>query len=381
MDFNLSEEQTAIQDSLKRYLAKDYSFEQRRAILKSPLGHSAQAWATYAELGILALPFPESAGGLGGNAIDTMLIAETLGGSLALEPFLASVVLSGSLINDIGTPAQRESLLGGITQGELLVSLAHGEPGARYATNHVATTAKADGSGWSLSGHKAVVLGAPSANKLLVSARTSGGAFDANGVSLFVVDAKAAGVTIRAYANQDNQRAGDVLLKDVKVGADALVGALNQALPAIEHAIDRGIAALCAEAVGVMATLNAQTLEYLKNRKQFGQPIGKFQALQHRMAEMAIAAEQARSMALLAAVKVDTNDVADRRRHVSAAKAYIGQSARKVGQDAVQMHGGMGVTDELMAAHLFKRLTVINATFGDVEHHLGKFSDSLLVAA
>ncbi|HET7791995.1 MAG TPA: acyl-CoA dehydrogenase [Rhizobacter sp.] len=380
MDFNLSEEQTAIQDSLKRYLAKDYGFEQRRAITKSALGHSAEAWATYAELGILALPFPEAVGGLGGNAVDTMLIAETLGSSLALEPFLSSVVLAGSLINDIGNAAQRDTLLGGITQGTLQVALAHGEPGARYATNHVATSAKKDGDGWSLSGHKAVVLGAPSADKLLVSARTSGGAFDANGVSLFVVDAKAAGVTIRAYATQDNQRAGEVLLKDVKVGADALVGSVNQALPAIEHAIDRGIAALCAEAVGVMATLNAQTLEYLKTRKQFGVPIGKFQALQHRMAEMAIAAEQARSMALLAAVTVDGNDPAERRRVVSAAKAYIGQSARKVGQEAVQMHGGMGVTDELMAAHLFKRLTVINATFGDVDHHLGKFSDSLLAA-
>jgi len=380
MDFNLTEEQTAIQDSLKRYLAKDYGFEQRRALTKTPLGHSAEAWATYAELGILALPFPESAGGLGGNAVDTMLIAETLGASLALEPFLSTVVLAGSLVNEIGTPGQRDTLLGGITQGTLQVALAHGEPGARYATNHVTATAKKDGAGWSLSGHKSVVLGAPSADKLLVSARTSGSAFDANGVSLFVVDAKAPGVTVRAYASQDSQRAGEVLLKDVKVGSDALVGAVNQALPAIEHAIDRGIAALCAEAVGVMAALNAATLEYLKTRKQFGQPIGKFQALQHRMAEMAIATEHARSMALLAAVKVENADVAERRRNVSAAKAYIGQSARTVGQGAVQMHGGMGVTDELIVSHFFKRLTVINATFGDADHHLGKFSDSLLAA-
>jgi alkylation response protein AidB-like acyl-CoA dehydrogenase len=328
----------------------------------------------------LALPFPEAAGGLGGNAIDTMVIAETLGTALALEPFIPSVVVAGSLLNDIGTPAQRDTLLGGITQGTVLATLAHQEPGARYNTNHVATSAKKDGDGWSLSGHKAVVLAAPSANKLLVSARTSGSAFDANGISLFVVDAKAAGLTIRPYGTQDGQRAGDVILKDVKVGADALVGQVNQALPAIEHAIDRGIAALCAEAVGVMTTLNAQTLDYLKNRKQFDQPIGKFQVLQHRMAEMAMAAEYGRAMALLAAVKVDSSDAAERRRHVSAAKAYIGQSARTVGQGAVQMHGGMGVTDELMAAHLFKRLTVINQTYGDVDHHLGKFSDTLLAA-
>ncbi|MBX3619672.1 MAG: acyl-CoA dehydrogenase family protein [Rhizobacter sp.] len=380
MDFNLSEEQTAIQDSLKRYLAKDYGFEDRRKLTKSELGHSAEAWKTYAELGLLALPFPEEAGGLGGNAIDTMIIAETLGTALALEPFIPSVVISGSLLNDIGSAAQKDTLLSGIVQGELLVSLAHQEPGARYNTHHVTTTAKKDGDGWSLSGHKAVVMAAPSAHKLLVSARTSGSAFDANGISLFVVDAKAAGVTLRPYGTQDGQRAGDVILKDVKVASDALVGQVNQALPAIEHAIDRGIAALCAEAVGVMATLNAQTLEYLKNRKQFDTPIGKFQVLQHRMADMAMAAEYGRSMALLAAVKVDSKDVAERRRHVSAAKAYIGQSARTVGQGAVQMHGGMGVTDELMAAHLFKRLTVINQTLGDVDHHLGKFSDTLLAA-
>lgn len=380
MDFNLSEEQTAIQDSLKRYLAKDYGFEARRALTKSELGHSEQAWATYAELGLLALPFPEAVGGLGGNAVDTMLVAETMGTALALEPFIPTVVLAGSLINDIGSPAQRDTLLGGITQGTLLATLAHQEPGARYNVNHVATTARKDGDGWSLSGHKAVVLAAASAHKLLVSARTSGSAFDANGVSLFVVDAKSAGLTLRPYGTQDGQRAADVTLKGVKVGADALVGQVNQALPAIEHALDRAIAALCAEAVGVMATLNAQTLEYLKTRKQFGQPIGKFQVLQHRMADMAMAAEYGRSMALLAAVKVDSKDVAERRRTVSAAKAYIGQSARTVGQGAVQMHGGMGVTDELMAAHLFKRLTVIGQTFGDVDHHLGKFSDSLLVA-
>lgn len=380
MNFDLTEEQSAIQDSLRRYLNKDYGFEQRRALTKTELGHSANAWKTYAELGLLALPFPESVGGLGGSAIDTLLISETLGASLALEPYLPTVVLAGSLINDIGSAAQREELLEGITQGTLLVSLAHGEPGARYATNHVVTTAKKDAAGWVLSGHKAVVLGAPSANKLLVSARTSGGTFDAQGISIFVVDAKAPGVSIRAYATQDGQRAGEVMLKDVKVVAEALLGVADQALPAIEHAIDRGIAALCAEAVGVMVALNAATLEYLKTRKQFGQPIGKFQALQHRMAEMAIAAEQARSMALLAAVKVEEKDVAERRRNISAAKAYIGQSARTVGQGAVQMHGGMGVTDELIVSHFFKRLAVINATFGDADYHLGKFSDSLLAA-
>lgn len=380
MDFNFTEEQTAIQDSLRRFLTKDYGFEQRRHIAKSADGFSREAWATYAELGLLALPFSEEHGGLGGNSVDAMIVMETLGTSLALEPYLATVVVAGSLIADVGSDAQRDTLLGGITGGELLVSLAHQEPGARYNRQHVATSAKKDGDGHVLNGHKAVVLGAPSADRLLVSARTSGAAFDANGITLFVVDPKAAGVTVTGYTTQDGQRAGEVVLKNVKVGADAVLGKVDGGLAGIERAIDRGIAGLCAEAVGIMTALNATTLDYLKQRKQFGVPIGKFQALQHRMAEMAIAAEQSRSMATLAALRADSADAAERSRAVSGAKAYIGQALRKVGQDAVQMHGGMGVTDELMAAHYFKRLTIINATFGDADFHLARFSDTLLAA-
>jgi len=380
MDFNLSEDQVAIQDSLRRFLAKDYGFEQRRVIAKSAEGYSPAAWATYAELGLLALPFSEENGGLGGGAVDTMIILETLGANLALEPYIPTVVLGGSLLADIGSPAQRDKLLAGVTDGSVLLALAHQEPGARYNTRHVATTAKADGGGYVLNGHKAVVLGAAAANKLLVSARTSGANTDADGISLFVVDAGTAGLTLRSYPNQDDQRAAEVLLANVKVGADALVGTVGQALPAIERALDRANAALCGEAVGIMTALNAATLDYLKQRKQFGVPIGKFQALQHRMADMAIATEQARSMAILAAINADSTDAAERSRTVSAAKAYIGQSARTVGQGAVQLHGGMGVTDELIVAHYFKRLTTITATFGDVDHHMARFSDSLLAA-
>ena len=376
MDFNLSEEQTAIQDSLRRYLAKDYGFEQRRTIASSADGFNRNAWSTYAELGLLALPFSEAHGGLGGNAVDTMVVMEALGAHLALEPYVATVVVGGSLLADLGGDA----LLGGVTSGETLVALAHQEPGVRYNRQHVATTAKRSGQGFVLDGHKAVVLGAPSAHRLLVSARTSGAAGDAHGISLFAVDPKAAGVTVQSYVTQDAQRAGEVRLANVTVGADALLGPLDGALPAIERAVDRGIAALCAEAVGIMVALNAATLEYLKTRKQFGVPIGKFQALQHRMADMAIATEQARSLATLAALKADDADAAERSRAVSGAKAYIGRAARLVGQDAVQMHGGMGVTDELAVAHFFKRLTMINATFGDADHHLGRFSDTLLAA-
>jgi len=380
MDFNLSEEQVAIQDTLRRWLAKEYGFEQRRAIAKSADGFSRDAWARYAGLGLLMLPLPEADGGLGGNAVDTMVVLETLGASLALEPYLSTVVVAGSLVTDLGVGALRNELLGGIASGALLATLAHLEPGVRYNRQCVATTARREGDVHLLSGHKAVVLGAPSANQLIVSARTSGVANDAAGITLFVVDPCAEGVTIAGYANQDAQRAGEVKLSNVKVGAEAMLGPMDGALPAIERAIDRGIAGLCAEAVGIMAALNAATLEYLRQRKQFGVHIGSFQALQHRMVDMVLATEQSRSLAMLAAIKADSEDPAERSRAVSAAKAYIGQALRQVGQEAVQMHGGMGVTDELMAAHCFKRLTMIDATFGNADHHLARFSDTLLVS-
>lgn len=378
MNFNFTEEQTALQDSLKRYIAKDYGFDKRRALARSPEGCSAEAWRQYAEFGVLALPFPEEFGGLNGTAVDTMVVMEALGPGLVLEPYLATVVLCGHLIRDAGGKAQKEILLPAIAGGELRMALAHYEPNTRYELNHVATKAKADGKSWVLDGAKAVVLHGGMADKLIVSARSSGKERDDSGISLFVVDRKASGVSVCDYPTQDGNRAADVTLKGVRVDADALLGAKDQALPAIERALDYGIAALCAEALGIVTVLNAATLEYLKTRKQFGQAIGKFQALQHRMAEMIIAAEQGRSMMYLAAVKADSADAANRRRAISMAKAYIGQATRFIGQQAIQLHGGMGVTDELIVGHWFKRLTVINALFGDADHHLGKFSDMLL---
>jgi alkylation response protein AidB-like acyl-CoA dehydrogenase len=374
MDFNYTEEQLALQDTLRRFIAKDYPFEHRRALAKSADGFDRSAWKTFADFGILALPFHEDFGGLNGNAVDTMLVMEMLGRGLSLEPYVPTVVLCGGLIRDAGSSAQKEELLPAIAGGELMLALAHFEPGARYELDRVATTATATGSGWQLDGAKAVVLGAPSADKLIVSAR------DGKGLSLFLVDAKAPGVTLRAYPTQDGARAADIALAKVTVGADALIGTAGGALPVIERALDYANAALCAEAVGIMSALNEVTLEYLKTRKQFGVPIGKFQALQHRMADMVIATEQARSMATLAAVRADSADAAERSRSVAAAKAYVTQSARLVGQQAVQLHGGMGVVDELNVAHYFKRLTMIGLTFGDADYHLGKFSDTLLAA-
>jgi alkylation response protein AidB-like acyl-CoA dehydrogenase len=374
MDFNYTDEQNALRDTLSRYIAKDYPFEARRALAKSAEGFSRAHWKQFADLGLLALPFPEDFGGLNGNAVDTMLTMEAFGRGLVLEPYLATVVVAGHLIRDAGSAAQKEAILPAIAGGERMLALAHYERGARYEVSRVDTAAKADGAGWKISGAKAVVLGGNAADTLIVSANTG------KGISLFLVDSKAAGVTVRSTMTQDGGRAAEVRLDNVAVGQDALVGAQDGALPAIERALDYGIAALCAEAVGIMAALDEATLEYLKTRKQFGQPIGRFQALQHRMVDMVIATEQSRSMAMMAAVKADSSDAAERRRAISAAKAYIGQQARFVGQQAVQLHGGMGVVDELNVSHWFKRLTMIELTFGNTDHHLGQFSDTLLAA-
>ena len=374
MDFNYTDEQNALRDTLTRFIAKDYPFEARRALAKSADGFSRAHWKQFAELGLLALPFPEDFGGLNGNGVDTMLVMEAFGRGLVLEPYLATVVVAGHLVRDAGSAAQKDALLPAVAGGERMLALAHYERGARYEVSRVDTAAKADGAGWKLSGSKAVVLGGGAADRLLVSANTG------KGISLFLVDAKAAGVSVRSYMTQDGGRAAEVRLDNVAVGADALIGAQDGALPAIERALDYGIAAMCAEAVGIMAALDEATLEYLKTRKQFGQPIGRFQALQHRMVDMVIATEQSRSMAMMAAVKVDSDDATERRRAISAAKAYIGQQARFVGQQAVQLHGGMGVVDELNVSHWFKRLTMIELTFGNTDHHLGLFSDTLLAA-
>jgi pimeloyl-CoA dehydrogenase small subunit len=378
MDFSYSEIQQALQDSLRRFLAKEYDFEKRKHISRSAAGYSPEHWRSLAEMGVLGLGIPEAHGGMGGSPVDTMLVMEAFGRAMVLEPYLATVVLSAGLVRDVGSEAQQAALLPGIAMGERLMAFAHYEQGSRYALENVATTAKREGGGYVLHGAKSVVLSGPQAGAFIVSARTAGGPRDRTGVSLFVVERGAPGLEVQGYVTQDGGRAAEVKLANVRVGAEALLGQEGAALPAIERAVDLGIAALCAEAVGAMDALVETTREYLKTRKQFGVPIGKFQALQHRMADMLIATEQARSMAIVAAVKVQSGDAAERRRMVSSAKALVGQSARYVGQQAVQLHGGMGVTDELAAAHLFKRLTVINTTFGDADHHLAQVSDSLL---
>ena len=377
MNLTLSEEQLALQETLSRFVAKDYSFKTRHAIIHSPAGISAAHWAQFAELGLLALPFAEEHGGLGGTAVDTMLVMEAIGRGLMVEPYLATVVLAGGLVRTAGSEVQKALLLPKIGEGSLLMAFAHYEAGGRYEIDQVkAQATRADG-GYVLNGVKTFVLHGAQAHQLIVSAHD---ADNPNGLSLFLVDANAEGVSVRDYVMQDNQRAAEITFTDVKLGADALLGGAGEALPVIERALDAANAALCAEAVGAMDALNQATLEYLKTRKQFGVPIGSFQALQHRMVDLFTAAEQARSMAILASIRVQSGDVAERRWACAAAKVLVCESARLVGQQAVQLHGGMGVTDELNISHYFKRLTVICSSFGDADHHLGYVSDRLLVA-
>jgi alkylation response protein AidB-like acyl-CoA dehydrogenase len=377
MEFNYSEEQLALQDTLQRFISRDYDFDKRRGFSASPLGFSAEAWSQYAELGLLALPFPEELGGLGGNAVDIMVVMEQFGHGLLLEPFLSTVVTCGELLRDAASEALKQKLVPQIAAGKLKLSLAAYEAAGRYDLNYVTCSAQQSGGNWRLSGRKTVVLDGASADYFLVSARSSGKAGDRDGISLFLVPRDAKGLTIAAYPTQSGARAADLLLENVSVGVDAVIGEPGRALGLIERAVDRAVAALCAEAVGIINALNQATLNYLKTRKQFGVAIGTFQALKHKMADMLIAAEQARSMAIIAAVHADSEDAADRHRAVSAAKAYIGQAGRLVGQHAVQMHGGMGVVDELIVSHYFKRLTMIDLSLGDADYHLASFSETL----
>jgi len=377
MDFNYSNEQLALQDTLRRFIDRDYGFERRRELAGSTLGFSAEAWAQYAGLGLLSLPFPEEFGGLDGNAVDVMLVMEFVGRGLLLEPFLSTVVMCGGLIRDGASDELKRTMLPRIGAGEIKAALACYEGSGRYELSRVACAAVRSGGGWRLSGRKTVVLDAASADYFLVSARTGGTVADPRGISVFLVGRETAGVTMFAYPTQSGGRAADLQLENVAVDADALIGAPQEGLAMVERAVDRGIAALCAEAVGIITALNEATLNHLKTRKQFGVPIGNFQALQHRMADMFIAAEQARSMAVIAAVHADSDDAGARRRAISGAKAYIGQAARLVGQQAVQMHGAMGVVDDFIVSHYFKRLTMIDMSLGDVDFHLARFSDTL----
>jgi pimeloyl-CoA dehydrogenase small subunit len=370
MDFSFSEEQLLLKDSAERLIADRYGdFERRKLYQQKPGGWSEAMWQDFAGMGLTALPFDESLGGVGAGAVETMIVMEAVGRALCLEPYLASVVLSGSALRAGGSDAQKETLIPALGRGERVMSLAFGERQSRYDLFDVATTARANGAGYVLDGQKSVVLHGDSADSLIVSARTSGNRRDRSGISLFILDAETPGLEIHGYGAQDGQRVAEITLSGVHAPTDAMLGAPDAGLPILEAAIDNGIAALAAEAVGAMAGLHDLTVDYLKTRKQFGIAIGSFQDLQHRAVNMLIALEQARSMAMLAAMMVDA-PAAERSRAMSAVKVQINRSARLVGQEAVQLHGGIGMTMEYKAGHYFKRLTVIESLFGDTDHHL-----------
>jgi len=375
MDFDLTEEQRLLRDSVDRLLADHYGFAQRRGYLTEPEGHSKAMWERYAELGLLGLPFAEEYSGFGGGAIETMLAMEAFGRALALEPYLATVVLSGTALRLAGSEAQQSAILPQIAEGRMTLAFAHGERQARYDLSDVLTTAKAGPQrGWVLDGAKSVVVHGDNADRLIVSARISGERDDPDGVSLFLVDANANGVARRSYPMRDGTRAAEISLSAVEVAADDLLGEPGQALPVIERVVEAGIAAVAAEAVGAMEAMHAMTLEYLKTRQQFGKPIGQNQALQHRSAEMLIALEQGRSMAMLAAMMVDEADAHERAHNISLAKVGVGQAARFVSQNAIQLHGGIGMTEEYAVGHYFRRCMVIEHLFGDTAHHLSRIA-------
>ena len=374
MNFELTEEQQMLAETIKRFVATHYNFDARAKILASPAGHSEDVWAAIAEMGLLGLPFEEAHGGFGGTTVDVMLVMEAIGEGLLVEPYLATVGLGGRFVARAGGKGQQDRILPALIQGKHKLAFAHTEPGARYDLRQVGLRARRAGEGWVLDGDKRMVLHGGGADTLVVSARTAGADTDAAGITLFLVPRTAPGVSVKESRTIDSLRTADIQLAGVTVGPDALLGRDGEGFSVIEEVVDYATALLCAEAVGAIRYANEATLEYLKTRRQFGVPIGSFQALQHRMVEMMISYEQARSMAYLACVKIDTADAAERRRVISAAKIKIADACRHVSQEAVQLHGGMGMTEELKISHTFRRLTMLAQTFGDAEHHLERFA-------
>ena len=373
MDFSFTDEQTLLQDSIAKYLQNDYSFEDRQKLIKEEPGYGKANWAQFAELGWLAMSFAEADGGFGGTAIEAMIMNEQFGKGLLVEPFLPTVTLAGGALKLAGNDAQKGKYLAGIIDGSMQGALAFVEPQARFNLADVTVTAKAGGAGYVINGHKAVVLNGPNADFFVVSARTGGDQRDQAGVSLFVVPADAAGLSKRDYPTVDGLRASEVTFENCEVGADALLGAEGEGYAVLEQVIDEGILAVGCEAVGCMEVLYKTTVEYCKTREQFGQPIGKFQVLQHRMVDMFMEHEQSKSLMFMAAMRLDEGYNDEAKKAVSAFKVQVGKSGRFVGQQAVQLHGGMGMTEELNVGHYFKRLTTIDTLFGNVDFHLKRF--------
>jgi alkylation response protein AidB-like acyl-CoA dehydrogenase len=373
MDFTFNEEQSLIQDQVDQFIQKEYDWETRQSLSNSDLGFGQENWQKFAELGWLGISVSEDSGGFGGSAIESMLIMEAFGKGLVVEPFLETMIMSGGIIDDHGSVEQKSVLLEPAIAGDMQLALAYAEPQSRFNLSDVVTEAKADGENFILNGYKSVVMNGPSANKIIVSARTSGSQLDENGITLFVIDSEASGLNKTNYKTVDGRRASDLTIENVSVSQDDIVGELDLGYKILDSAIDKAILAISAEAVGAMEVLYKATVEYTKTREQFGTAIGKFQVLQHRMVDMFMEYEQCKSLLYMATMKHEEGAV-DSKKAISGLKYQVGKAGKFIGQQAVQLHGGMGVTDELNVGHYFKRLTTVGTIFGNTDYHLKKYT-------
>ena len=373
MDFTFNEEQTLIQGQVEQFIQRDYNWESRQSLILTDSGYSLDNWNTFAELGWLGISLSDDSGGFGGSSIDTMILMEEFGKGLVLEPFLETVVMCAELIDKAGTLEQKKDVLTDVVEGKIQLALAYAEPQSRFNLADVMTEAKLESDNFILNGFKSVVMNGPNANKFIISARTSGDQRDESGISLFLVDAEVSGLSSRDYQTVDNRRASELTLESVVIPRSCLIGELDEGFMVLDAAIDRSILAISAEAVGAMEVLYKTTVEYTKTREQFGTPIGKFQVLQHRMVDMFMEYEQCKSLLYMATMKHD-EDSADAKKAISGLKYQVGNASKFIGQQSVQLHGGMGVTDELNVGHYFKRLTTIGTIFGNSDYHLKKYT-------
>ena len=373
MDFTLNEEQTLIQDQVDQFIQKEYDWETRQSLSNSELGFGDNNWQKFAELGWLGISTSEDNGGFGGSAIESMLIMEAFGKGLVVEPFLETIIMSGGLIDEHGSDQQKSSILEPAIAGQLHLAIAYAEPQSRFNLSDVVTEAKSDGDNFILNGYKSVVMNGPSANKIIISARTSGSQLEENGITLFIVDGDSQGLNKTNYKTVDGRRASDLTIENVSVSKDDIIGQIDAGFDILDSSIDRAILAISAEAVGAMEVLYKTTVEYTKTREQFGTSIGKFQVLQHRMVDMFMEYEQCKSLLYMATMKHEEGS-SDAKKAISGLKYQVGKAGKFIGQQAVQLHGGMGVTDELNVGHYFKRLTTVGTIFGNTDFHLKRYT-------
>ena len=375
MNFDFTEEQTLLENMVTSFVRDDYNWETREAIVKTEEGWRPENWTKFAELGLLGVPFSEDHGGLGGTSVDSMVVMEQFGKGLVVEPFLPSILLAGNLISKLGSKEQTDSIIPSIIGGESRYVFAYAEPQSRFDLFDVKTSAVKDGDGYTLNGFKSVVFAASMATHVIIAARTSGDQRSKDGITLFIADIKSEGISLQTYPTIDEYRASEMVIENLKVSNDMVLGEVDSAHDTIEEVIDLATIAACSEAVGVLQVLKDSTTDYCRQRKQFGQPIGKNQVIQHRLVDMMIEYEQSKSI-LYAAVTADLENAEERRKIVSAAKARIGQAIKFVGESAIQLHGGMGMVDEYMISHYFKRATMLGVLYGNVDFHMKRYIES-----